>query len=68
MKTTMQQLDVSLMAHFVIREYGRRQDTLGELHGQTMQMALLGGEPQIVRDIETYAKDMHIGLDISRKR
>ncbi|KAF7351017.1 ATP-binding cassette transporter [Mycena sanguinolenta] len=27
-------------------------DTLGELHGQTTQIALLGGEPQIARDIE----------------
>ncbi|KAJ7270076.1 hypothetical protein B0H12DRAFT_823982 [Mycena haematopus] len=32
---------------------GALDDTLGELHGQTMQIALLGGEPQIARDIES---------------
>ncbi|KAJ7772036.1 hypothetical protein DFH07DRAFT_803485 [Mycena maculata] len=33
-------------------------DTLGELHGQTMQIALLGGEPQIARDIENVRRQL----------
>ncbi|KAJ7876100.1 hypothetical protein B0H14DRAFT_34837 [Mycena olivaceomarginata] len=35
-----------------------RQDTLGELHGQTMQIALLGGEPQVARDIENLRRQL----------
>ncbi|KAJ6589963.1 hypothetical protein DFH09DRAFT_1140537 [Mycena vulgaris] len=33
-------------------------DTLGELHGQTMQIALLGGEPQIAKDIENVRRQL----------
>jgi len=37
---------------------GALDDTLGELHGQTMQIALLGGEPQIARDIENVRRQL----------
>jgi len=37
---------------------GALDDTLGELHGQTMQIALLGGEPQIARDIENLRRQL----------
>ncbi|KAJ7503058.1 hypothetical protein B0H11DRAFT_617360 [Mycena galericulata] len=33
-------------------------ETLGELHGQTMQIALLGGEPHITQDIENIRKQL----------
>ncbi|KAJ7496825.1 hypothetical protein FB451DRAFT_1456578 [Mycena latifolia] len=32
--------------------------TLGELHGQTMQIALLGGDPQIAQDIENVRRQL----------
>ncbi|KAJ7188787.1 hypothetical protein C8R46DRAFT_30047 [Mycena filopes] len=32
--------------------------TLGELHGQTLQIALLGGEPQFARDIENLRRQL----------
>ncbi|KAJ7935210.1 hypothetical protein B0H13DRAFT_521139 [Mycena leptocephala] len=37
---------------------GALDDTLGELHGQTMQIALLGGEPQIAQDIENLRRQL----------
>ncbi|KAJ6491757.1 hypothetical protein C8R47DRAFT_1121678 [Mycena vitilis] len=37
---------------------GALDDTLGELHGQTMQIALLGGEPQITQDVENLRKQL----------
>ncbi|KAJ7099510.1 hypothetical protein B0H15DRAFT_549820 [Mycena belliarum] len=33
-------------------------ETLGELHGQTMQIALLGGDPQIAQDIEDVRRQL----------
>ncbi|KAJ7747755.1 hypothetical protein B0H16DRAFT_1554461 [Mycena metata] len=32
--------------------------TLGELHGQTVQIALLGGDPQVTRDIENLQRQL----------
>ncbi|KAJ7169165.1 hypothetical protein C8R43DRAFT_982528 [Mycena crocata] len=33
-------------------------ETLGQLHGQTMQIALLGGEPQIAQDIQNVRRQL----------
>ncbi|KAJ7655386.1 hypothetical protein B0H17DRAFT_1099150 [Mycena rosella] len=33
-------------------------ETLGELHGQTMQIALLGGDPQLAQDIENVRRQL----------